>query len=406
MQTLLAVLRWYKWLFAILLATSCQSLREASQADDCDGQSAPPLGYRLTRISVPVAGGQYQYGWTFLYEGAGKEWFYGYDERRHQIDVVDLVARRYLPSIPLAKEGPNRLVKLWDLYVHSPDSIFIHTNEARLLYLINGQGQLVDKWKFDLSPGGEGTPVGFAVARGNRGGVRCIFHAPSNQMYYQLDMAGYEQNPGEKPLLATYHLGKRSFTRLFGHYPPHYLQAAEAYHNDNAPFAVMSNGDVWVSFWYDHRLYHYPVEADRPQAHCAQSGRLPAKFKTYQRKLSSDAIFAIFEENFHQGGFYGGLLADRQKGLLYRLAKHPQPPQNAQGHPNRYFNAPWSVIVMDSQGRVVGETQPLPAGVYDFNYALPCRQGLLLSREHNPANPNNAEEMLEFDLLEIVRPNK
>jgi hypothetical protein len=61
---------------------------------------------------------------------------------------------------------------------------------------------------------------------------------------------------------------------------------------------------------------------------------------------------------------------------------------------------------MDGRGRLLGETQPLTAGMYDFNYVLPCRQGLLLSREHNPANPENAEELLEFDLLEIVWPKK
>ena len=97
-------------------------------------------------------------------------------------------------------------------------------------------------------------------------------------------------------------------------------------------------------------------------------------------------------------GYYSGIKYDRYRKLYYRLAVHPIDLVNVQNQRNHLKDKQLSVIVLDENFKIVGETL-LPTKRHLYTTWFVGEAGLYISN-HNRSNSLIGENVLSFTIYE------
>jgi len=388
-------------LFALYLMTGCSDNFPESARSDCECAPSCPqaTAEEIADISIPVEGTQYVYYATYMYN-KGEQWkYWGYDKTRNAFDIFDLHQQRYEKSIYIPTEGPGAIRVIYGFLVHSPDSIFIHTNEYRRLYLINHKGSIIQKWELTQPlPNGRERDF-YYLATFPQGAVSMHYEADEASMLFMVHNYGfqskdpYPQEAYHYPYIVEYDLQKNAYTALYGTYPPTYRQDDKCSYELYFPF-IQHKGSTFISFRKSHCLYVYP-EPGELNSLCSRSAYLPESFRMLPYGVH------VKERNllWRTQGSYISLLSDPYRDLIYRVVAHSQPNKNKSGKLNQKIQAPWSVMVLNSRGKCLGEVK-FEAEKFNFFDIHVARQGLVVSTE-NPFDESNDEEVLRFKVFNI-----
>jgi Domain of unknown function (DUF4221) len=386
--------------WASLVACTTQTTDEAHHTD-CP-KKHPTLSYTTQKIDISVKDLQYTHEASFVYSNNTLDYYYAYDPAKSKIDIFDIRHKKYVDSIKIYKEGPNQLLNFSDFYVHNPDSIFVNTNHFYKIYLINNQSKVIQQWKIDQKlPDGTSPNGGYYFSTLHYAGMRFYYQAYNQSILirslYMIDppfSVAYYQ----RPILAEYNLKTQRFNQLLGDFPANYLLPKLSPNDDSFPFIKNNQNEVFISYDVSHTIHRYSSNKQKSVV-CVRSLYLNEEFKMLVRNAPTKERQKLFSLQ----GCYVGLHYDPYRQLIYRVAKHNQPEKDKNGLLNKYQNAPFSIMVLDNEGNVLGETEPFAGSIYDYSKLHITKDGILLSKE-NKFNPNNQEELLEFDLIKIELP--
>jgi hypothetical protein len=384
----------YGSLFLLYLLFSCESNLETQSCES----SRDVLSYSTKEIKIETKNHQYFFSIDFVYESAEELLYYGYNKATSVIEIIDLSSKSHKKSIVIQKEGEHQILNLTDFYVHDTDSIFIHTGFLKKLYLVNSKGEVINKWTIDNDlPDGTSSDKGYFLAAYPNVGVRFLYLPSSRSILFHCEYLFFE-NPYDKefykkPILVEYSLEEKIFKNLQGNCPSEYTEGQQNPYDKKFPFVLTQKGDIYLGFTKSNYIHQY--KAKQETQICAKSRYTEDNF-TF---LPSNAKSQQYQKDYSLKAHYQGLFYDKHKNFIYRLVKHKQVEKNDKGEDNKYFNAAFSIMVLDKQGNVMGETEPFPANQYDFSNIYPTSKGILISKQNTS---NDIEDYLEFDFITIL----
>jgi hypothetical protein len=354
-------------------------------------------------VEIDVFGRQYVFGATHLFDNRGQMEYWGYDKNENILYVFDLFKGMCTDSVVIASEGPTQIRGIFDFMVLSPDSILVHNNNLHHLYLIDRKAEIIDSWSFanTILPAIERSSDVFYLATFPNNGVTMKLDLESWRMYFFVLHYGFPKEKGsypreqyEFPYIAVYDLHQRAFVEVYGDYPNAYKSDEQCSYDLYFPFFLDHALNTFVSFSKSHCIFKYNSEKHE-EIICARSKYLPLNFDflPYGEKVASR------NEHWRTKGTYENMIHDPYHKRIYRIAVHAQPNKNAEDKLNQKSQAPWSIMALDERGRCLGEAL-FPASRYNFMEIFPLPDGLLISKE-NDFNPQNIEDTISFDLIQL-----
>ncbi|NJL77377.1 MAG: DUF4221 family protein [Saprospiraceae bacterium] len=317
-----------------------------------------------------------------------------YTDEEHTIQMVDLNESIFLPSIPLAKEGTNKVESVNDIIVHNKDSIFVFSGELQQIYLINGQGAVIKK--IDLAKILENEKLPTYVVS-NSPESKIIYWSDKKllifQVTYELSDSYYTPELYKHPFIGLYSLENEKLEKI-GRYPESYQENETAF-EDYYPIATDFKDKIVTCYGVSHHVGATNLSNQSTEFYCAKSNFLGTSFNL----LQYDAPFPKRNEFYRTSGFYTKILYDKYNNCYYRLVKHDQNNKDENDKLSQYLQSKWSILVLDNQLNVVKEAI-FDDKLYDFDIIAVTRNGLLISKE-NPFSSSNQEEVLSFDLIKI-----
>jgi hypothetical protein len=330
-----------------------------------------------------------------VYERDGRWEYWGFDKARNRLNVFDLHTQRLRDSIQIPYLGPEGMPGIYDFYVHTPDSIFLHTNERKRLYLINGEGQQISRWQLpDTLPNGW-TQDRCYLAAFPEGNVRFFYDERSQLVhffirYYDTGSAyPYDTERYTYPPLISFSLVDSSFRPPVGDFPAPYKATGFSSFAAFFPFQ-RTDSSWWVSYDKSHCLMRFS-DAGKAEHFCLRSHYAEASY-TFQPlgTKPNDRREKYMRETVYESLVMGN-------NTLLRIVAHGTEPFDAEGQFYRKSRAPWSIMQVDLEGNCQGEAI-MPAQVYDFYDLHACQEGWLVSLE-NYYNPENVEDTLSLVLM-------
>ncbi|SFF09380.1 DUF4221 family protein [Thermoflexibacter ruber] len=194
---------------------------------------------------------------------AGKPTFYGYNHKRHSIDILSLEGNDQRNRIVLQKEGPDGIDDLYSIHVQSPDSIFISTQTS--FYLVSSEGRLLNKWNVEADN----------IAFFSKNALHITAETPisydSHNKIIYAKIVPYDRNiSGQKtyrmPILGKYNLNNKTFTALPVYFPKAYQEEYKGFLDK----VKMSNSyhkgrlkRIYFTFGAMSSLAYYDVEKEK-----------------------------------------------------------------------------------------------------------------------------------------------
>ncbi len=378
-----------------------------SEKDNCE-KNHSELNYSIkNQLVIDVNGVQYQHNATQILVTDSALLYYALDVDRRIIDVFSLSNLSLVNSINLSSDGPNAIIGVSYMNVISQDSIYLMATYTNSLYLINARAEVIKRWQFDTialpdslmrSPNSAGSYSLLGL------GMPEFFNAPfwiskdGTELRAVINYDNtYEDNRDYSyqymhPPIVHFNLIKNVFENFDGEFPPMYFKEKRP-HNALHRFLVVNSSDV-LSFTSSDKLFF----AEKNAFICARSKYDTRKITLFQEGEEQDEEAEI--NSYITEGSYSGLIHDPYRKRIYRIYAHPQEKLNLDGLLNRKNETAWSILVLDYAGKVLGEAVFEPKK-YDYFNINVLPEGLLISKE-NTSNPANTEDLLEFDIIEII----
>jgi len=167
-----------------------------------------------------------------------------------------------------------------------------------------------------------------------------------------------------------------------------------------SPNRVLSNdGKEVYSFSMDNRLFVYKDTSllgaySVKSKHDFEDAPVPSK-KLTGYNFNDDWLYEV------QRGSYKKLIYDQYKNLIYRIVALPAEPYDADGFKTEIRDKPFSIQIIDSSFRLIGEVD-FPAKTYDYRNTFASKKGLLISL-NNENNPSLEEDKLKLAVFQLSK---
>lgn len=380
-------------LFIVFVFVSCIENKKDSIIISKD--STIKLSYTIDTLSINLDGFlKHDYPYASHFENEKTNYFIGYNEISHKLDVFDLINKNYVTSIPIERDGPNGLDEPWDFYIHNLDSIFYLSKNGALVTLdMNGEvSKKANLSKINPYKGIKAHPISFKI----------YFDKERNRVYFNSYSYRYlpnEQGYYEEPFIAFY-----SFLDNKIHQLP--LKFPDSYKKNNSYYGEYFEPNVF--FKNDSIIYSFPAEPDF-YIYDISSAKL-GKFRA-ESKISSNMVEMLPSESYSdinlrmihliENPFFHLLIPDQHRKLYYRLHTSGIPfttdgqSFNYQADKNEFL------MVFDEKLNVIQEIE-LPSKFYNTNSMFVGKEGLFIPYSHF-LNPNLDEEKLQFHLFKFEK---
>ena len=201
-----------------------------------------------------------------------------------------------------------------------------------------------------------------------------------------------------KKLALLYHLTDNK-TYAYGNYPEIYKKGINfGGYNYNYNRIINKHGQSIFSFSMDNHLYVYNDTAlikkvPVPSHYVKEDAPVPKK-KLTGYNYEDDWLYDMSR------GSYKWMVYDKYHNMIYRLVLHSMPAYDGEGNRNKWEDKPFSIQIIDSNFRLVGEV-PFPGKTYYFRNIMASKSGLLISLSHdkNPITEENKLILARFKLV-------
>ncbi|GAB2479412.1 DUF4221 family protein [Algoriphagus taiwanensis] len=322
----------------------------------------------------------------------GKEYFFNLKMDGNILQIFDFSTGEKIKTLQFDQEGPNGVGGLFGFHVQSLDSIFLFNPPfGSSFYLANIEGELLKKFKYQVPDGAgsafvhNGYMTSPPVLEGSKLAVNHRFPQNMRELTQEIlsnNTFGYQINleTGE--------------TQYFNHYfPQDYLGSGLK----SIDFSRAQGEDkVVYSLFGDHKLYYASSFDSTLKSVEAGSEFLDQTMPNFK----PDAVSEEYQNYAFASSRYGSILYDPYREVYYRIA-FPTLPEASIADIRSQGNAlgPFVVMVLDSDLKVITERKFEP-GKYHPDNVFVGKKGLYLSLQH-PNNPENREEEMQFELIEL-----
>ncbi len=303
------------------------------------------------------------------------------------------VTRQIKKQIKYKYDGPNGVGIISFATAHNWDSIFLirlHTNN---IFLTDSSGRV--KRRFELSETVLGNPIW---------NIAASFATPmvlyNNKLYLDNipNIYVFTKAFWNKKLALIYHLTDNK-VYAYGNYPEIYKKGINfGGYNLNENRIINKHGQSIFSFTMDNHLYVYNDTAlikkvPVPSRYVKEDAPVPKK-KLTGFNYEDDWLYDMSR------GSYKWMVYDKYHNMIYRLVLHSMPAYDAEGNRNKWLDKPFSIQIIDSNFRLVGEV-PFPGKTYFFRNIMASKRGLLisLSNDKNPITEENKLILARFKLV-------
>lgn len=326
----------------------------------------------------------------------------------NEINYFDYLTREHAGSTNLTNEGE----KYHGFYVHNFDSIFLLEKYSGNILLIDSTGKLMEKYRwlrgnfddFTRPPGNnfiyEPYTYSFNPIVYNNGQI----YVPnwSYSIPQVNDSYGKSVNFSHLNEVSThfiYSINEGSVTKInnnTGIWPESYTGEHCFLPSGVFPSRAINNKNELVfSFGADPFIYIYN------SGHLIRKELAKSKYPYKFEELEN--IRTINPENWArlevEQSVYWGILYDKFRDVYYRIYRHPLNYKNKDGSINKVFDNEWSVIILDNEFSIIGETK-MPARRYLPRNILVVSEGLLIDNNHE-LSENFTKSEYSFTLFKL-----
>jgi hypothetical protein len=322
-----------------------------------------------------------------------------------QLLKYDLKNRVLVDSTQLhttGRKGIGHELHRANFHIHTEDSIFISVPLKNHIVLLNSKGDILKKY--------DSLPKGFDPVQ-----IYTLTVAPpftyKNKIYasvsfnQNLDYPNYWK--GNE--MFSYELESKKFTPNIASFQSDFFGNA---YPGNAMLLYgytfnPKTSECVRSFPADPTLYVEYLETGKKHQKTVKSKYFDV-VKTYPftedtKKMPQDELVKMTDEFFYEkSNEYAHIKYDPYRDVYYRFILHGtgKKPNKLVGNYEIIYGKRLSIIVMNSDFNILGESEIFPSGKYNYEISFISKEGLWLSRNF-PHKSNIDEDKMVFELFEL-----
>ena len=316
-------------------------------------------------------------------------------QNKPSIQIFDLASQKLFKEINLALDGPDGVGEPSGLLMISMDSIYVVSSSRYRVSLVNNSGKLLNSYRLLT---GTTYDENTGMLRPYTISVPTKFQ---NLIYFNVapDRDVYKPSyfQGSTNVSLDLSNGKYSY---FNTYPEEFMKG------------VWGVASVSYSTTFNHDspkfVYSFAI-SDSVDIFEPKSGKRWRRFAG-SRFINSQILPMSKPDNSHdleyalETPYYGGVIYDKFQDMYYRFVRHAVPYKDEKGEINDFHEKPISVILLDKDLNVIGETMLRNNVFLDYIYFV-TKDGLFIS-EGNPENSELKEDVSVFSCFKVKQIEK
>ena len=310
-------------------------------------KSRTTVSLELSKAGIPVDSvGLAIYGTDpFIFEQDNAHFLYIYNTPQHSIDVYNLTQKSFTNRIQLKTEGPDEVNKVYNIFVHSPDSIYIF-GKGRL-YHTSSKGSVIKAYN-----------TMFEKSIGTDGGY---FHSP-NEANFTLNKSGTKMTglflhntssaaERTQESLANFIIGQLDLsTNNISFLPIEYSEFIKTHKGDFSelkPNLTFTENQIIFNWPIESNIYTYSYTTEHIKTHGA---------KSEYSKNASPTLSTNPEYNYtNEGTWFKAVKPIPGTNYYYRTHWGSQSKLNKDGKPSDASSKPGYLMILTKEFDVITE---------------------------------------------------
>jgi hypothetical protein len=292
-----------------------------------------------------------------------------------ELGLINIENNQYnkLFSLDSLAQARGNLKESYNIYLKSIDSIFVLPDETKAVYLMNKNGELINKWEIETPKSYNYVLSGFSTIPVNFEDNKLLIRiVPLISPYKQ--KAIYFNDPPDLMIDLT----ESAEISYSGGWPKNYLE--ENFYDSYPSRCVRIDGDkkeVVYSFSAEHDLYVYNYNNRNPEHRSAKSDFIN-NFELFPDDSIGNISFTM--KYLITSPRYGMVYYDRFRKLFYRIAFHKTSYLNEDGETSKgAIDQPWSLVVLNQDYEKILEKKFDPND-YTYGPMIITKGGLLIRK--------------------------
>jgi len=325
------------------------------------------------------------------YEEHQKSWLLYGNEDKNELIIYELPSGKIERRLKFEHRGPNGIGRYKGATIQNFDSIFVISGTYyQNFFLIDSTGTVKRKYTIDPNENEDFFPA--------LQPVYCHFSQENGLRNGQINLSTYmmrlipNENLHTKDLSITYDIALGNLVSI-----TKYPKFDDKFKANIRSYSRTFNGkDFIYSFRRLNEIYIQNENGTYLKHHC------PSKFQNQDLDwiLNPSDPIAITKEKIVQNPSFGSIMFDKYRRYIYRIYLPGYKLKGGESvDQNVDFRALFSIIILDENFNVVGETM-MPPKTYDPKMAFIAKDGLYFAL--HPDNPHYDPDSLAFEKVIII----
>jgi hypothetical protein len=367
-------------LVLIPLLFCCNSKRANIETLD---QKTLKLAGTLNFRIAPSSSNQTQYLQYLQFEG--QEYLAMANKNNYSIEVYSFSTKDIIQKYKLPTSGPYdiKFPQMFGFLITDWDSVFVGLYNRPNFLMLNKQSEVTDLLVLKEKVT---NPVFLSRAPITR--FDNAFLTASSPIHT------FDQDYWKNPLFTSISFHNKSVNQF---YRPPLVNGFKIYggfHNHHSYTLNKDAGIIVSNLSFDSNLYVYSIKENKLIKTVHRPSRyfdeVPAFQKVYQEFSEGS------QEHYIENPSYKSILYDKWRDLYYRIVEQGVELKDTKGNFNTWYDKKPSVIILNSEFEVLGETDLLQS-MYRISDAFVGEKGLYIAA-NNEKNPRYNEDEMVFDI--------
>jgi len=327
----------------------------------------------------------------FFDKKANKELLVYLSKKKPSFIFFDIEKQTVAHELLLKSEGPNGVGKPTGAYIRSFDSIYVVSSYSYEISLVNMMGTRLKRFVVL-----EGTDYNDNTCLIN---PCCSPIYPINNklhfvVYPDRSLAKLFFYEGFTNSCLDINTGQYTYLGLF---PEEYKGKTWGVRGPGHSWVLNTAGNFVSSFAVPDSVIEWSVEQKLRKKYYAGTIFRKSKTMPFEKPDSGHDLDGYALETI----YYEGLVYDKYRDVYYRIACLPVDVKDKDGNLNDYFNKPISIIILDKDFKIIGESK-IADNTYLFYMFFVGKDGLYFAKT-NPHYKGLEEDYLVFDRFTLSK---
>jgi len=313
----------------------------------------------------------------------------------NEILIYSLDSLILTKKITLQKEGDQGVGNVKGFMIFSPDSIYITSRMQRIIYIVNGEGEVIKKTPYKKTVSGEDIEMAFY----SRSDINTPLIRRGSKVYLTNYLIGNyttrtSADLAKHPLCLELDINTGESKFLPMTYMADYWKDGN-YHEPS--YARIFNGKEFVYSW----RYYDKLLVTKDHVSVTEYPLKSRYFKSFGKKPTRDDIVSSVRDLLASPAYFN-IVWDLYRKVYYVFSYAGNNDVSNDQNPMDSWSyiTPFSVIILNEDFSIIGETL-MPQNRYYIENFFVGEKGLYLSKAH-PKNPTYSDDSLAFDILSIA----